>query len=204
MTEGKKLLLRNFKEEWKITFLTKYLRVWLSMGMVFIIFGCSVSKSKNRNPGRILFYGTNSTMSFPVKKDTFIKVENLRSGAIKTEEGWNVQDFAHSLFNPDPEEITINLKMKSDDPNFVFANHQKGTFTKTYKLKPFNGTTDNVYIAPAFEKYNPNWPILANTNFTGSVEFSSSRPFYYYLLHETPVGVAKDILEAYHKGWDHY
>lgn len=201
MAKGKKNLIGNFKQGWKTIFLTEYLCVWLLMFTVFLIFGCSVSKSRDQNPGVIL-YGTNSIMPFPVKKDTFFRVANLRAGAIKTEKDWDIQDFAHSLFNPDSGEITINLKMVSNDSDFVFANHQKGTFTKIYKLKPFSGTTDNVYIAPAFEKYNPNWPILANTNFSGSVEFSSSKPFYYYLLHETPVGEAKDIMEAYHKAWN--
>jgi len=86
------------------------------------------------------------------EKATTHRFEKLRAGAIKTEKGWNVQDFATSLFNPNSEEITVTWKMISDDPNFVFANGQVGTYTKTYQLKPMFGCTDNVYISPAFEK----------------------------------------------------
>ena len=53
--------------------------------------------------------------------------------------GWNVQDFASSFFNPHPEEITVTMKMVSDDPKFLFANGQVGTYTKTYKLRPMQG-----------------------------------------------------------------
>lgn len=147
-------------------------------------------------------YGPDSTVPYPVKKDTVFRIDKLRSGAIKTEKGWNVQDFAHSLFNPNSEEITLNLKMVSDDPNFVFANGQIGTFTKIYKLKPMFGCTDNVFICPVFEKYKPNWPVSAKTNFTGSVEFSSSKSFYYYFLHETPVCESADVVEAYFNAWN--
>ena len=32
------------------------------------------------------------------------------------------------VFNPTAEEITVTMKMVSDDPQFVFANGQTGTF----------------------------------------------------------------------------
>ena len=38
------------------------------------------------------------------------------------------------------------MKMVSDDPNFRFANGQAGTYTKTYKLRPMQGCTDNIYL----------------------------------------------------------
>ena len=92
------------------------------------------------------------------------------------------------------------MKMVSDDPKFVFANGQVGTYTKTYKLRPMQGETDNIYIgSPTFGK--PEWPVAPMTNFTGSVEFSSSKPFYYYFLRETEVGEAADATDAYFAGW---
>ena len=38
------------------------------------------------------------------------------------------------------------MKMVSDDSKFVFANGQVGTYTKTYKFRPMQGDTDNIYI----------------------------------------------------------
>jgi hypothetical protein len=87
------------------------------------------------------------------EKSTLHRFEKLRAGAIQTAQGWNVQDFASSFFNPTAEEITVTMKMVSDDPQFVFANGQIGTFTKTYKVRPMQGQTDNIYIgSPAFGK----------------------------------------------------
>ena len=57
---------------------------------------------------------------------------NLRAGAIKTDQGWSVVDFASSFFNPNSEEITVAMTMISDDPKFLFANGQVGTYTKSY------------------------------------------------------------------------
>ncbi len=134
------------------------------------------------------------------EKATTHRFERLRAGAVKTERGWNVQDFASSFFNPNSEEITVTMKMVGDDPKFVFANGQVGTYTKTYKLRPMRGETDNIYIgSPAFGK--PEWPVAPKTNFTGSVEFSSSKPFYYYFLRETEVGEAVDATDAYFAAW---
>ena len=137
------------------------------------------------------------------QKSTHFRIDHLRSGAIRNTNGrWNVQDFAHSLFNPNLQAITVQLKMVSDEPKFVFANGQVGTFTKTYQLKPLFGVTDNVYLCPVFERFKPNWPISSRSNFTGSVEFTSAKPFYYFLLHETPEGVSPDLVTAYFMAWD--
>ena len=134
------------------------------------------------------------------EKATIHRFEKLRAGAIKTAKGWNVQDFASSFFNPNSEEITVTMKMVSDDPKFVFANGQVGTYTKTLKLRPMQGETDNIYIgSPTFGK--PEWPVAPMTNFTGSVEFLSSKPFYYYFLRETEIGEAADPTDAYFAGW---
>ena len=134
------------------------------------------------------------------EKATTHRFEKLRAGAIKTATGWNVQDFASCFFNPNSEEITVTMKMVSDDPKFLFANGQVGTYTKTYKLRPMQGETDNIYIgSPTFGK--PEWPVAPMTNFTGSVEFLSSKPFYYYFLRETEVGEAADATDAYFAGW---
>ena len=134
------------------------------------------------------------------EKATTHRFEKLRAGAVKTAEGWNVQDFASSFFNPTADELIVTMKMVSNDPKFVFANGQVGTYTKTYKLPPMQGTTDNIYIgSPAFGR--PDWPVALETNFTGSVEFTATKPFYYYLLRETEVGEAPVAADAYFKGW---
>jgi len=135
------------------------------------------------------------------EKATTHRFEKLRAGAIKTATGWNVQDFASSFFNPHPEEITVAMKMVSDDPKFLFANGQVGTYTKTYKLRPMQGTTDNIYVG-SLKFGKPEWPVAPLTNFTGSVEFSSSKPFYYYFLRETESGAAPDAAAAYFKAWN--
>jgi hypothetical protein len=85
------------------------------------------------------------------EKSAYYRFDHLRAGATQTVNGWwDVQDFAHSYFNPNAEEITVNLKMTSDDPKFVFTNGQVGTYTKEYHLKPLSGTSDNVYIGAPF------------------------------------------------------
>ena len=183
----------------KVKSLTTSAAAAIVVAAVLTVCGCGKPMSDEQM--QAINYGPGSTVPYAVKKDTCFRLEKLRSGAIKTEKGWNVQDFAHSLFNPNSEEITINLKMVSDDPKFVFANGQVGTYTKTYQLKPLFGCTDNVFLCPAFEQYKPNWPVSAKTNFTGSVEFSSSKPFYYYLLHQTPVCEAATMSEAYFAAW---
>ena len=133
-------------------------------------------------------------------KATVHRFERLRAGAIKTEKGWNVQDFASSFFNPTLEEITVSMKMVSDNPNFRFANGQTGTYTKTYKVRSMQGCTDNIYIgSPSFG--NPPWPVARGTNFTGSVEFSASKPFYYYMLRETETGEKLDATAAFFAAW---
>jgi len=135
------------------------------------------------------------------EKSTFFRLEKMRSGAIKTARGWNVQDFATSLFNPNSEQITVTWKMISDDPKFVFSNGQIGTYTKRYHLTPMFGTTDNVYICPAFEAAKPDWPVPSTKNFTGTVEFFSSKPFYLYLLPPTGIGESSDLAKAYFAAW---
>jgi hypothetical protein len=134
------------------------------------------------------------------EKATVHRYQKLRSGATKTGQGWNVRDFASSFFNPNPEEVTVTMKMVSDDPEFVFSNGQTGTYTKAYKLRPMQGETDNFYIgSTAFGK--PEWPVSPNTNFTGCVEFSGTKPFYCYLLRETECGEAPDATDAYFAAW---
>ena len=128
------------------------------------------------------------------------RFERLRAGAVKIEKGWNVQDFASALFNPAAEAITVSMKMVSDDPKFRFANGQVGTFTKSYPLRPMQAQTDNIYLGnPSLGK--PNWPVAYGTNFTGSVEFTASKPFYFYFLRETDVGEDADLTKAYYTSW---
>jgi hypothetical protein len=136
----------------------------------------------------------------PGEKALVHRFERLRAGAIKTDSGWNVQDFASSFFNPTLGEITVSMKMVSDNQDFHFANGQTGTYTKSYKVRPMQGCTDNIYLgSPSFGK--PDWPVARGTNFTGSVEFSSSTPFYYYMLRETEIGEKPDATEAYFAAW---
>lgn len=182
-----------------VSFLESGIAAGLTL-LIIAITGCTAPPSPEQEQAAL--YGPGLTEPFPVKKDTIFRVENLRSGSVKTEKGWEVQDFAHAFFNPNSDTITINLKMVSDDPEFTFANGETGTYTKTYVIKPMFGASDNVFIAPPFEKYNPDWPVSSGTNFTGSVEFTSADPFYYYLLHPTPICESTDISEAYFSGWD--
>ncbi len=129
------------------------------------------------------------------------RFEKLRAGAIKTEKGWNVQDFASAFFNPNREAITVTMTMVSDDPKFVFSNGKAGTYKKAYGLRPMQSQSDNIYIgSPAFEGPWP-WPVPRKTNFTGSVEFCGSKPFYYYMLRETDVGEKPDATDAYFTAW---
>jgi hypothetical protein len=172
----------------------------LSVILLSMLISCSGEKSADISSENL--YGPGKNEPYPVKKDTVFRVNGLSSGSVKTESGWKVQDFAHSFYNPNSDTISIYLRMVSDDPGFVFSNGQTGTFTKTYLLKPMFGITDNVFIAPPFEKYSPNWPVKAGTWFTGSVEFRSSKPFYYYMLHSTSLSEAKDMSDAYFAGWD--
>jgi hypothetical protein len=139
------------------------------------------------------------------EKSTYFRFDHLRAGVITTAKGWwNVQDFADSFFNPNAEEITVNLKMTSDDPKFVFTNGQIGIYTKQYHLKPLFGVTDNIYIGAPFVAVGmkPDWPVPMKSNFIGSVEVSGAKPFYFYILHETPEGVSPDLVYAYHLAWD--
>ena len=184
----------------KLTFQPDTLRLTIVFVAFLLISSCKTTLSDKEK--HAFLYGPGLEKPFPVKKDTIFRVENLHSGSIKTSKGWKVQDFAHSFFNPNPDTIIIRLKMVSDHHDFVFANGQTGTFTKSYKLKPMFGITDNVFICPAFEKYKPNWPVSPGTNFAGSVEFSASGPFYYYLLHETPLSESMTMEEAYFNGWN--
>ena len=130
------------------------------------------------------------------------RFEKLRAGAIKTEKGWNVQDFASAFFNPSREAFVVTMKMVCDDPTFVFSNGQVGTFTKTYQMRPMHSRTDNIYLgSPSQSRFRGQWPVARKTNFTGSLEFSSSKPFYYYMLRETDIGEKPDASDAYYAAW---
>jgi hypothetical protein len=133
------------------------------------------------------------------------RFEKLRAGAIKTEKGWNVQDFASSFFNPNREPILVTMKMVCDDPKFLFSNGQVGTFTKAYRIRPMHSQSDNIYLgSPTQSRFCGQWPVGRETNFTGSLEFSSSKPFYYYMLRETEVGLRPDVTAAYFSAWDRW
>jgi hypothetical protein len=90
-----------------------------------------------------------------------------------------------AFFNPHPEEITVAMKMVSDDPKFFFANGQVDTYMKSYKLRPMRGTTDNMFVG-SLKFGKPEWPVAPMTNFTGSVEFSCSKPWWVYFSFPSP------------------
>jgi hypothetical protein len=57
-----------------------------------------------------------------------------------------------------------------------------------------------LYIgSPTFGK--PEWPVAPHTNFTGSMEFVGTKPFYYYFLRPTEIGAAADPTDAYFAAW---
>jgi hypothetical protein len=139
--------------------------------------------------------------ALPVKKDRFHRFEKLRSGRIKTEKGWNVTDFAVSVFNPNlTKPIKVTWKLIADDPNFIYTNGSKGICTRKYTLKPDDGITDNVYSGLFPAGLKP-WPVPAESNWTGAVEFSSDEPFYVYLLPPTSIVEGPNSMHAARKGW---
>ena len=49
---------------------------------------------------------------------------------------------------------------------------------------------------------SPTGRSASRSNFAGSVEFSSSKPFYYFMLHQTPEAVSPHLVKAYFMAWD--
>ena len=132
----------------------------------------------------------------PVAKAKFHRYTNLRSGQIKTARGWNVQDWAMQAYNPNAKTIELTWKLIADDPNFVYRDGRKGTWTKLFKLGAMRGEGGNVAGL-----LSPDYPIPSGTNWTGVTEFSSSEPFYVYILAPTPIVEGPDALLACRKGW---
>jgi hypothetical protein len=142
----------------------------------------------------------------PAAKSTLHRYSNLRAGAIKTGDGWNLKDWAISIFNPNAEDITVTWKLISDDPKFAFRN-SVGTWTQTLKIPAMRIRTYNVYGPRIYASYDPtvsHFPVPALTNFTGSTEFSSSLPFYVYAGHQFETGESSgpDPDAAWYKAWD--
>lgn len=130
----------------------------------------------------------------------------MRSGVVRTANGWDAKDFAASLMNPNSEELTVSWKLTSDDPKYVFRDGRVGVWTGTKKIAAMQGATLNFYSPAAQGRYDPavtNFPVAALTNFTGSVEFSGSLPFYVFSGHqfESAEGVADDPDMAWYKAW---
>src|ERR1700730_460493 len=75
------------------------------------------------------------------QKATSFHYSHLRSGLIKEPDGWNFRDFAVTLMNPNSTPIPVNLKLISDDPNFVFLDGHEGTWQRTFKLPRLAGMT---------------------------------------------------------------
>jgi hypothetical protein len=139
--------------------------------------------------------------ALPVAKAKFHRYDNLRSGRIKTERGWNTTDFALSLYNPNLKPVTVTMKMIADDTNFVYNNYVgKGTWTRKLTLKPDDGDTANVYCG-LFPPGNPAWPVPVESYWTGHMELSSDDPFYVYVLPCTPQVEGPDATMAVRKGW---
>ena len=118
--------------------------------------------------------------ALPVQNAKFHRFEKLRAGRIKTERGWNVTDFAMSVFNPSvTNKIKVTWTLIADDPNFIYRDGRKGTWTKECMLEPDHGFTDNVFSGAYL---GAPWAVAEDSNWIGRSEFSSDAPFYAYIL----------------------
>jgi len=162
--------------------------VWLMVGIFMTIVGLA-------GDDQLLPKGP----AFPVKKAKFHRYENMRAGRIKTERGWNVADFAMSVFNPSlTKPIKVSFTLIADDPDFVYKNGQKGTWTRVHELAPDTSSTDNVLQEEWYA--GGKFPVPADANWTGRAEFSSDEPFYAYIL-LVPDIEGPDATRAYKKAW---
>jgi hypothetical protein len=130
----------------------------------------------------------------------------MRSGVIRTARGWNAKDFAASLMNPNSTEITVVWKLTSDDPKYTFRDGRVGTWMGRTQIAAMHGTTLNFYAPAAAARYDPavtNFPVRPLSNFTGSVEFSSTLPFYVFSGHqfESSEHTAGDPDMAWFEAW---
>jgi len=116
-------------------------------------------------------------------KTTHRIYQGMRAGVIRTARGWNAKDFAASLMNPNSTEITVVWKLTSDNPKYTFRDGRVGTWTGRTQIAAVHSTTLNFYAPAAAARYDPavtNFPVRPLSNFTGSVEFSSTLPFYVF------------------------
>ena len=138
-------------------------------------------------------------------KNTRFEYTHLRSGSIKTPQGWNFADFAIGLMNPNSAPIDVVMTLRSDDPHFQFRDGKTGTWSRTFHMAPFSTVTANVfgYRVLAY-LYPANFPVSEGTNFTGSMELSAPLPFYSYSGSDFVAQAAVDADEvvAYDKAWD--
>ena len=177
-----------------------FLMVGIAVAMLIASAGCN--SATNASSYSMADNGSSpSTAERSGEKAKKHRFDKLRAGAVKTDNGWNVQDWAISMFNPNSEPITVTLKMVSDDPEFVYTDKQVGTYTKSYQIGPMQGATDNVYCCEGLFPGADGWPVASKTNFTGSAEYSCSKPFYCYLLPETRMGEAATEGDAYTAAW---
>jgi hypothetical protein len=138
-------------------------------------------------------------------KNTRFDYAHLRSGSIKTQDGWNFADFAISLMNPNSVPLDVVMTLRSDDPHFQFRGGKIGTWSRTFHMAPLSVMTANIFGYPTLALlYLENFPVREGTNFTGSVELSAPLPFYSYSGHdfETQTAVDPDEVVAYDKAWD--
>jgi hypothetical protein len=130
----------------------------------------------------------------------------MQSGVVGTADGWVAKDFAASVMNPNSTEIVVTWKLTSDHPKYVFRDGSVGIWTGTRKVSPMHAESSNFYSPAATARYDPavtNFPVTALTNFTGSVEFSSTLPFYLFSGHqfESVEGADDDPDMAWYKAW---
>jgi hypothetical protein len=130
----------------------------------------------------------------------------MRSGVIRTARGWNAKDFAASLMNPNSTDITLVWKLTSDDPKYTFRDGRVGTWTGRTQIAAMHGATLNFYSPAAEARYDPavtNFPVRPLSNFTGSVEFSSTLPIYVFSGHqfESSERTADDPDMAWYEAW---
>src|SRR5208337_3662706 len=100
-------------------------------------------------------------------KNTRFEYTHLRSGSIKTQDGWNFADFAISLMNPNSESLDVVMTLHSDDPHFQFRGGMIGTWSRTFHLAPLSVMTANIFGYPTLALlYLENFPVRGGTNFT--------------------------------------
>lgn len=130
--------------------------------------------------------------------------------------GWEVQDFAAGIGNPNPDTIWVQVSFISDDPNYVIdCPHVTGGCSAYYGPREISGyTPSNPWIGTNWNFMNVSFPGVQDNRpfqWTGTVIIESidyngisAKPFYSFDPHLFTIrGSSQNSLEdAYFKGWD--